>query len=62
MKKYVNGKYIKMTKAEIEELKAKMPEIPAPIKTEMEERLEKLEAVFGDLKGSIDALKAFLHI
>ena len=62
MKKYLNGKLVEMTQAEIDEWKANMSKIPAPIKTEMEERLEKLEAVFGDLKGSIDALKAFLHI
>lgn len=28
MKKYENGKYVKMTKAEIEEMKAKMPQPP----------------------------------
>lgn len=34
MKKCVNGKYIEMTAEEIEELKAKMPEIPAVSKTQ----------------------------
>jgi hypothetical protein len=43
MKKYVNGKYIEMTAKEIEEMKAKMPEIPEQVKTEIEERLEDIE-------------------
>lgn len=29
MKKYVNGKYIEMTKAEIEEMQANAPQLPA---------------------------------
>lgn len=43
MKKYVNGKYIEMTAEEIEEMKAKMPEIPEQVKTKIEERVEKVE-------------------
>ena len=43
MKKYVNGKYVEMTQAEIEELKAKMPEIPQQVKSKIEERLDDIE-------------------
>lgn len=43
MKKYVNGKYIEMTAEEIEEMKAMMPEIPAPQET-VEELIAKIEA------------------
>ena len=43
MKKFINGKYIEMTQAEIEELKAKAPEIVEDIKDETAERLEKIE-------------------
>lgn len=43
MKKYLNGKLVEMTQAEIDEWKANMSKIPAPIKTEMDERMEKLE-------------------
>ena len=43
MKKFVNGKYVKMTKAEIEELKARSDETPAPQET-VEELIAKLEA------------------
>ena len=43
MKKHYNGKVVEMTQAEIDEMKANMPEIPVPRKTEFEERVEKLE-------------------
>jgi hypothetical protein len=52
MKKYINGKYVKMTKAEIEELKARSDETPEPVKTELEKRLEKLEH-FYDKVGKL---------
>lgn len=47
MKKYINGKYVEMTQAEIDEMKDRMPEIPAPVKTKIEERVEVLESLFG---------------
>lgn len=43
MKKYVNGKYIEMTLAEIEELKASANETPEPQET-VEELIAKIEA------------------
>ena len=43
MKKYINGKYVEMTKAEIEELKAISDETPAPQET-VEELVAKIEA------------------
>lgn len=43
MKKYINGKYVKMTKAEIEELKARSDETPEPQET-VEELIAKIEA------------------
>ena len=42
MKKFVNGKYIEMTQAEIEELKARSDEILEPQET-VEELIAKLE-------------------
>lgn len=50
MKKYVNGKYVKMTKAESEELRARLPEIPAPVKTVIERRVEALERLLDIIK------------
>ena len=61
MKKFVNGKYVKMTKAEIEELNAKIEDAPEQ-KDPTEERIERLESLLGEVKESIDALKEFLHI
>lgn len=61
MKKYINGKYVKMTKAEIEELNAKIEDATEQ-KDPTEERIERLESLFGEVKESIGALKAFLHI
>jgi uncharacterized protein YlzI (FlbEa/FlbD family) len=55
MKKYVNGKYIEMTAEEIEEMKAKMPEIPQQVKTKIEERVEKIEKF-------LDKIKSLFHI
>jgi FtsZ-binding cell division protein ZapB len=43
MKKFVNGKYVEMTKKEIEELKARSDEIPEPQET-VEELIAKIEA------------------
>jgi FtsZ-binding cell division protein ZapB len=43
MKKYINGKYIEMTKAEIEELKTRSDEILEPQET-VEELIAKIEA------------------
>lgn len=43
MKKFVNGKYVEMTKAEIEELKARSDEILEPQET-VEELIAKIEA------------------
>ena len=43
MKKYVNGEYIEMTQAEIEELKARSDEILEPQET-VEELIAKIEA------------------
>lgn len=51
MKKYVNGKYVKMTKAEIEEMKAKMPPVPEHVKTEFEERVERVEQFISKIKS-----------
>jgi ribosomal protein S19E (S16A) len=43
MKKCVNGKYIEMTAKEIEEREAMEPEIPKPVKTEIEKRVDEIE-------------------
>ena len=43
MMKYVNGKPVEMTEAEIEELKAELPEIPQQVKSRIEERLDEME-------------------
>ena len=61
MKKYINGKYVKMTKAEIEELNAKIEDATEQ-KDPTEERIERLESLLVEVKESIGALKELLHI
>ena len=56
MKKYLNGKLVEMTQAEIDEWKANMSKIPAPIKTEMDERLEKLEQRLSKISAFFEKL------
>ncbi len=59
MKKFVNGKYIKMTKAEIEELKAKASEIPEPQET-VEELIAKIEESRREQDAMMERLRSML--
>ena len=56
MRKYFNGKYVEMTQAEIEELKAKAPEIVEGIKDETAERLEKIEKALEKFSAVLERL------
>lgn len=60
MKKYINGKYIKMTKAEIEELKARSDETPEPQET-VEELIAKIEAAQREQEAMMERLHSILR-
>ena len=52
MKKYINGKYIEMTPAEIAEYEALVQDMPMAEPT-AEERLEALESAMLELMGVV---------
>lgn len=54
MKKYVNGRYIEMTQAEIDDLNEQILEISEPPKNEVNERLDVLEKGFTAIKSILD--------
>lgn len=56
MKKYINGHYIEMTQAEIEELKAKAPEIVEELKDETADRLDKIEKALEKFSAVLERL------
>ncbi len=60
MKKFVNGKYIKMTKAEIEELKASTAEPPEPQET-VEELIAKIEESRREQDAMMERLRSMLR-
>lgn len=50
MKKYVNGAYIEMTEKEIEDLKRKTDGAPEQPLIAIEERLDKMDQQFDEIK------------
>ena len=60
MKKYINGKYIEMTDAEIEELKARSDETSAPQET-VEELIAKLEASRREQDELMERLRSMVE-
>lgn len=60
MKKYINGEYVEMTKAEIEELKAKIEDAPEPQET-VEELIAKIEASRREQDELMERLRSMVE-
>jgi FtsZ-binding cell division protein ZapB len=60
MKKYINGKYVEMTKAEIEELKARANETPELQET-VEDLIAKIEASRREQDELMDRLRSMVE-
>ena len=54
MKKYLDGKYIEMTQAEIDELNEQTFEIPVQPEDKVSDRLDVLEKGFTAIKSILD--------